>query len=187
VSVGVGEQTGDAESRRQPERSQVADRRMLEDEAGQPLAHARAIVERPFEHEAAARDQVIADVMTPVVCRIALQRLASHGDRARGDDELGRLRTARQLFDRVAVAIARREVHLRVCPGRIPAEHLLDHADAVEEQRPVDRRQQPHAGDDVADGELVAGFALMFDAHQRFRRIPLRLERAPQRLPRARR
>ena len=50
-------------------------------------------------------------------------------------------------------------------------------------ERPVDRRQQPHARDHVADGELVGRFALMLDAQQLFGRIALRLERALQRLP----
>ena len=84
-------------------------------------------------------------------------------------------------FDRVAIAVAGRKVHLRVGAGRILAQHLLDDADAIEEDRPVDRRQQPHAGDDVSGGELIGRLSLVLDSHQLVDRVSLRVERALER------
>ncbi len=54
----------------------------------------------------------------------------------------------REVLDRVPVPVARREVHSG--DARARAERLVDQTDALEEVRPVDGRQQPHAGDDVA-------------------------------------
>ena len=98
----------------------------------------------------------------------------------------GTLARARQLLDGVAVAVARREVHSRVSARRILAKNLLDLADPLEEERPVDRRQQPHRRDDVADGELAGGLALMLDAEHLFGGIVLRFECALQGMPRRR-
>ena len=103
------------------------------------------------------------------------------------DRRLGLLRAPRQLLDRVAVAIARRKIHPRVGAGRILLEDPLDDADALDEDRPVARRHQPHRRDDVADGELVRGFALMLAPEDRLGRVALRLERPMQRLPGGRR
>ncbi len=81
------------------------------------------------------------------------------------------------------VAIARREIHAGIGAGRVFAKNLLDQADALEEQRPVDRRQQPHRGDDVADRDLVRGLALVLAAEHGLGRVVLGLEGRLQRLP----
>ncbi len=58
-------------------------------------------------------------------------------------------RAARQLFDRVPVAIPRREVHGgEVAVG---AERRIDETDALEELRPIDGGHEAHAGDYIAD------------------------------------
>ena len=125
--------------------------------------------------------------MRPVVLGHRLLRRARELHGAPGDVGFRLARALRQLLDRVAVPIAGRKVHLRVRAGGILTQDLLDQADALEEQRPVDRGQQPHARDDVADGELIGSAPLMLGAQHLFRRVPLSLERPLQRAPRGRR
>ena len=83
----------------------------------------------------------------------------------------------------MTVPVARREIHPRVRPRGIFAEDLFHQADALEEDRPLDRRQQPHRRDDVRDGQLTRGLALVLDAQHLFRRVVLGFERTLQRVP----
>src|SRR5687767_6031489 len=62
----------------------------------------------------------------------------------------------------MAITVARRKVHLRVCACRIGAKNWFGETDAFDEAAPVDRRKQPHARDDVAYRHLRGGLALMF-------------------------
>ena len=126
-------------------------------------------------------------MMRPVVLGHRLLSRARELHGAPGDVGFRLARALRQLLDRVPVPIAGRKVHLRVRAGGILPQDLLDQADALEEQRPVDRGQQPHARDDVADGELIGGAPLMLGAQHLFRRVALNLERPLQRAPRGRR
>ena len=116
--------------------------------------------------------------------RLVAERALRELDGAAGHVGLGPPRALGELLDRVAVAIARREVHQRVRAGRVVAQELLDEADPFEEQRPVDRRDAAHARDHVADRELVGGLALMLDPQHLVGRVVLILQRALQRLPR---
>ncbi len=76
-----------------------------------------------------------------------------------GDLELGVPGAAGQLLDRLPVSIAGREVHRRdIRPG---TERLLDEADALEEVRPLEGREEPHARDDVADRHVPGDLPLM--------------------------
>ena len=61
----------------------------------------------------------------------------------------------------MAVTIAGGKLHRRVCAGGILSQQRLNQADALEEVAPIQRREQTHAGDDVADGDLRRGLALM--------------------------
>ncbi len=124
--------------------------------------------------------------MGAIAIRRARLRRRGQCHSAAGDVLFRHLGAARQLLDGMAVAVARREVHSRVSARRILAKNLLDLADTLEEDRPVDRRQQPHRRDDVADGELTGGLALMLDAEHLFGGIVLRFECALQGMPRRR-
>ncbi len=95
--------------------------------------------ELSLERRTPARDQVVAGILLAARRRIAGVRRLGAGaprrlERTPGDLELGVSRAARELFDRVAVAIARREVHRgEVALG---AQRLIDEADALEEAPP---------------------------------------------------
>ena len=134
----IRHEAGQDERDAQRHRAQVAERRMAEHESRHPLAGGRWIAELRFEPEPAARNQVVADMVAAIVVRIGWRALARERHRAPRHVRLGLLRAACQLLDRMPVAIARREIHLRVGAGRIPAQDPLDHADLFEEHRPVD-------------------------------------------------
>jgi hypothetical protein len=123
-----------------------------------------------------------------VVAAVVLRRLAQRRARKldREDRDFG-LRTPgplRRLLNRMAVAIAGREIHRGIRIRGIVAQLAFDQADTLEEQRPVDRRDPAHAADDVADRELFGSLALVLDPQHLVRRVVLLLERALQRLPR---
>ena len=69
------------------------------------------------------------------------------------------LRAARQLLNRATVQVAAREIHCRKVAIR--PQQFVDEADALEELGPVHIREQPHAGDDVANGYVRCALALM--------------------------
>jgi hypothetical protein len=85
------------------------------------------------------------------------RRRPSAIDDAPGDFELREIRAAAELLDGVAVVIARREVHGREV--RRLVQFLVDETHALEELRPVDVGHQPHAGDDVAHGDVGGALA----------------------------
>ncbi len=184
VPVRVRDEARDGDRRERRDGAEIPEHGVPVHEARQALAPLRRIAERALEAEAAARDQVVADVMRPVVRRRGNRRLARHLHRAARDLLLLHARALGELFDGVAIAIACLKIHPGVGASRVLAEDLLDQADPLEEQRPVDRRQQPHARDDVADGELIRRLALVLQAEHLFRRVVLRFERVLQRDPR---
>ena len=180
----VDEQAGHAQERRRGDRTQVTDGRVAEREAREPLAQPRPVADVVLQPEAAAGDQVVADVMPPVAGGLVAARDVRQLDRAADDVGLGPPCALGELLDRVAVAIARREVHQRVRAGRVAAQQLLDEADALEKQRPVDGRHPAHARDHVADRELIGGLALVLDPQHLVGRVVLLLQRVLERLPR---
>ena len=64
----------------------------------------------------------------------------------------------RQGFDGAAIEIAGGKIHLREVG--LGAQGGVDQADALEELRPIDRRDQPHAGDDIAHRDVHRTLAL---------------------------
>src|SRR6186713_102551 len=90
---------------RQRERAEVSDGRMLEKQACEPLAGGRRVVELALELETAARDQVIADVMRAVGVGPLVPRALRRGNGTLGDIELVGPGSARQLFNRLPVAV----------------------------------------------------------------------------------
>ena len=79
------------------------------------------------------------------------------------DVQLGGLCAFGDLLNYVAIAIASRKIHQGVDANGIPSQYRVYVADALEELPPVERRKQPHAGDDVAYGDLSRGLPLMLD------------------------
>ena len=77
----------------------------------------------------------------------------------------------------VAIAIARREIHVAVNVRRLAAQRLLDQTERLHELLPVDRAQETQAGDAVADRNLIGRLALAFLVDELLDREPL-LERA---------
>ena len=71
---------------------------------------------------------------------------------------------ARELFDGVAIAIARRKIHLREVA--VGAQRRIDETDALEELRPIDGGHQAHAGDRVSDRHVHRALPLMLLADQ---------------------
>ena len=109
--------------------------------------HAR----RALERAAAVVDEEVADVRARRAPSASRRRREL--DRAPARDLV--LATAgcacAICLDRVAVAVARREVHRRVDAGRVGAQRALDHAHRLDEVAPVGRAEEAQAADAVAD------------------------------------
>ena len=151
------------------------------------IADRQAIAEMLLEDQASSRDQEVADVMTAVVRRRVVRTASSASVTARRATSssgclefLASSSTEWRYRSRVGKSIR------PVRPRRIVAQDLFDQADALEKQRPVCRRQQPHAADDVADPDLVRRLAIVLAPDHLVRRILLGLERPMQRFPRGR-
>ena len=113
------------------------------------LAQGRPVTELSLELRPAPRDQVVAGIRPDLSGRLARGRVLG---RAASDLLLGEPAALRELLDAVAVAVARREIHVR--DVRPAAQLALDQAHALEEVPPVDGREQPHARDDVAHRDV---------------------------------
>ena len=163
---------GEDERAQQRDRPQVGRHGRGEVGAGQPLSRANAKAELVFERRASLREQVISGVMPALVSGIvrrgSLLRTRHH---PAGHLDLRAAGAPRQVLDRVAVAVAGREVERREV--RAGAEYLVDPADAFEELLPVETRHEAHARDDVADGHVHGPLPVVLEAHDLFRRRAL--------------
>ena len=90
-------------------------------------------------------------------------RLLRQCDDVARNFKLSGARAAGEVFNAMAVTVARRKVHLRISLGRIVVENRFDETDAFDQAGPVKRREQFHARDDVADGHLRGGLPVMFE------------------------
>ena len=122
---------------------------MPEDEARQALAEASADSRVSRSRlKAAARDQVVADVMAAIATGVGLLRRGGR-ERARAfrDAISGSLGSPGQLLrPNGGTGRASAKSICGVGAGRIVAQHLLDDGSTrSKNERPVDRRQQPHA------------------------------------------
>ena len=128
--------------------------------------------------------------MAPVVVadRRSLRRRAPARSPVCATASSGSLRALGELLDRMAVAVARREVHLarrrRAGSSRSICSTTLTRSKNSGQSIDDSSRM---LRDDVADRELIGRLALMLAAQQLFGRVALRLERALQRQPRRRR
>src|SRR5690606_23754338 len=86
-------------------------------------------------------------------------------DRLARDVELARRTAARELLDRMPIAVARGEIHPRIDAGGILREGVLDQAHRLDERAPVECGKFAQAADAVADQHLVGGLATVLAAH----------------------
>ncbi len=94
--------------------------------------------------------------------RVPGRRRTRHGHGGAGDLEFGGPGVAGDFLDRVAVPVPGREIHLgKAVPA---AQGLVDEADALDELRPVEPRDQAHARDHVPDGHVHRGLPLVLQA-----------------------
>ena len=82
------------------------------------------------------------------------------------------VRATRQLLHGTAITIAGREVESR--EERALVEPRIDQTDAFEQLRPIDTRDEVHAGDDVAHGNVGGPLMLLGSLHHIVDRAALR-------------
>jgi hypothetical protein len=160
MASSVDQQARDRQRRQQRDAPEIACGRMPERKACQPLTEARWIAGLTLDLKTTTRDQVVADMVGSIATGVGGHRGRRERARAFRDRNLVPLGSPRQLLDRLPVPVARGEVHLWVRAGRIAPQHAFHAAHALEERRPVERGQQPHAADHVADRQLRRGFPL---------------------------
>ena len=76
-------------------------------------------------------------------------------------------------FNRMAIAIAGREIHLAVNVGRVGAQGRFDQTQVLDELLPVHGAQETKTGNTVADGHLVGRLVLALQVNQPFDGQPL--------------
>ena len=107
----------------------------------------------PLERAAAPGDEVISRIAFPPVRGNLFGRLVRRasggGYRVPGHVHFVTVRFAREFLDRAPVTVACRKIHRREIAGA--AQYRVDRTDAFEEFRPIDRRDQAHAHDDIAN------------------------------------
>ena len=101
-------------------------------------------------------------------------RAGGHGHGLPSNLDLGQARTARQLFDRMPVAVSSGEVHVSELTAR--TQNLVDKADTLDELGPVEPRDEAHARDHVADRHVDRRLELVLEADNLLGRGPLARE-----------
>ncbi len=144
----------------QPQRPPVAG-------AAHPLPGHEAHQRHAFEHRPAAVDEPPADMclLRPVGAGTG-GSLARQLDRRAGQFVLGQRAVPGHALDRVAIVVARREVHAGVHVGRVLAQRLLHMRQRLDELAPVGRAEQAQAADAVADRHLRGRLVLRLQLHQ---------------------
>ncbi len=145
---------------------------MLQNKPLQPLAQPRAVLEAGLELGPSSVDEVIADVGPADVLGVPVVRGRGQLDRQLGHRALVSGAATGDVLDRVAVAIPRFGVGRAVSLGRIALQDGLDSAGVLEELVPVERADGAHAGDGVADGDLIRGLAQVLAAGELLGRHP---------------
>ena len=136
-----------------------------------------------FQQRQAAPHQVETHMLSRFARRGACC-LGQFDGRARHRD-LAECAMARQALDAVPVVVTAGEVHGGVNARRVAVQRLFDMAQLLDEQLPIDGRQQAQAADAVADGHLVDGLLLGIELHMAFdaaRRLTEHLFHPQQRL-----
>ena len=134
------ERDGEEQRRDDRQRQQIASRGGLHKGPFQAARHGHMDVKRTLQAGSAVSDQVVAGLATSSGGRrfdvVAHRCRGGHLHRRARDFDLGQARTTSDLLDRVAIAIARREVHLTERTSH--AQHVVDEADALDELSPVE-------------------------------------------------
>src|SRR6185369_15788768 len=73
----------------------------------------------------------------------------------------------------MAIAIARRKIHLAVNTSGVAAQSLFDRTQALHELLPVHGAQETKARNTMADGNLVGSLVLTLDVNELLDRQPL--------------
>ncbi len=146
----------------------VVARPVAHDPPGGQLTQWCPVTDLRLERASPGTNQVMTRV--PRMTRIA-RRMVRRAQRRLRDFDLRVQRSACEVLDACAVQIARGEIHLR----KITAgpQLIVNQADAFEELRPVEFRDQPHAGDDVAHRHAGNALAPVFVPHDRLDRRAL--------------
>ncbi len=127
-----------------------------------------------FQECQAIIDEVIADVL--VWTRLVFL-FRCEIDGCLCDLEFAGVSSLADPLDNVAVAVTRGKLHSRIHTGGIVSEQRLDQTDFFEKVVPVERREQAHTRDDVADRDLCCRLSLvfgmddLFDARALFREL----------------
>ena len=137
------------------ERAEVEERRVRLEESLRAKREAATVAELDLERAPPAIDEPVAHVGRGRVLSVGLRLSLGEPERGLRDVDLDRLASARELLDRVAIAVARAVVHRAVDSRRIAREDALDRADAGEEGIPVDGTDGAHARDRVPDRHLI--------------------------------
>ena len=103
----------------------------------------------------------------------ALRGLARALHAAQRDAHLRLAGGVREVFDRLPVAVAAREVHPPVDARGIPLQHLLDQADPLHEAGPVQVRTEAEAREHVRHRHLRGGLAVRLGQDHALDRLPL--------------
>jgi hypothetical protein len=153
-----------AEQRQHPDRDEIEGGGMAPEERGGPLPERGLVGDVDLELRTALSQQMVADVARPFVVRIPLLGLDRAFDGPERDAHLGLPAGLGELLDDLTVAVPRGEVHPLVDARGVAVEDLLDLADALEVESPVQGRAEPQAGDRVPDGRQGGGLLLVLRA-----------------------
>ena len=135
---------------------------------GQPPG---AEADRPFECPAAAADQMVARLASPRVSIVVDGAVRRDGESAPGDLRFVERRTTGNLLDGGAIEVTTGKIH--VDEDAAGAQHVIDRTHLLEELRPIDVGDQPHARDDVANRDVGRALHLMLAPHQLVGACPL--------------
>src|SRR5262245_10085695 len=136
---------------------------MFEDCSADSLGEARSIAAVTFKLRQSVIQQVIPHVMSKEILRSVGRGFSRDGDGAPRNLQFSDTCSFVDPLDLVAVTIARSEIHLRVRAGRFAPENRFHERDRFKELRPVERRERPHARDDIGDGNLTLSLSLMLE------------------------
>ena len=163
--MGDGEQRqGQNDRRSDGNRAHVAHHADIRAKPTQPSLQRHAAAKIVLEGTPATGDQVKARVgfgpSVAIPIRGCVACLAGRCDRACGNVGLRVARAPREFLDGAPIEIPGREIHRRkIASG---AHDRVDGTDAFEEFRPIDHRDQAHAGYDIARRHVQRALALNF-------------------------
>ena len=157
----VGQREDQQDAAEQGQRPEVAGAGRGQERALEPAGEGDAVPQVLLERPAPLLHQVVAQVAGPglpgtvgSVGGAVPARPLHAADRPARHLLLVGVRAPRQLLHGVAVAVPGGEVRLGIDPRGVPPEDPLHQADVLEELRPAEGGDLPHAGDDVRHRRL---------------------------------